>query len=529
MLTKKLTVPLSAVLYCIYSLRPLKNWLRLNNYTLEPFPNFMMYQDSTLYLGQIREVINGNYLIGNPFIFENSTEGFTYFNSSLFFIWGSVGKLLDINLIHTYLLMISINSLMLIILLNLFYRLFMSSKIAILISLFTSIFLIGPLGRPSPTEQLFPILMLAIILILNQSKKTDNELKNNKIWSKLTFLFCSLTLATGNGYYSLLVFTLVLVMSVIFKKVQYFYLTTSIICNLIYFVWTRVNFDSSDELIAARLGLHYTRIPGALFITLPLLLTLILTLISIRFFNLPKNHNFQVKTKLFFSLNLALLISLNSQIFTGIAVEMESHYRIVWYVLLGLILCIPTTFIFKFARNFRYYKYLDTINICMLVISIIFLGNQFEKIQLNTSEQSFLISNIKDDREIKSILIKKDSKFVDLNDEIILLTDKYLYWDPRGAFSRINRSDIISRFACTQSRIITYDEFLKSEIAGPSRQVVNSIMKEEKYHKFLNLFGINRKPTIYKSFGKKEYAHYVKKQEICLKEIYQFRVDKVIR
>ena len=165
----------------------------------------------------------------------------------------------------------------------------------------------------------------------------------------------------------------------------------------------------------------------------------------------------------------------------------------------------------------------------MLVISIIFLGNQFEKIQLNTSEQSFLISNIKDDREIKSILIKKDSKFVDLNDEIILLTDKYLYWDPRGAFSRINRSDIISRFACTQSRIITYDEFLKSEIAGPSRQVVNSIMKEEKYHKFLNLFGINRKPTIYKSFGKKEYAHYVKKQEICLKEIYQFRVDKVIR
>ena len=168
MLTKKLTVPLSAVLYCIYSLRPLKNWLRLNNYTLEPFPNFMMYQDSTLYLGQIREVINGNYRIGNPFIFENSTEGFSYLNSSLFFIWGSVGKFLDINLIHTYLLMISINSLILIILLNLFYRLFMSSKIAILISLFTSIFIIGPLGRPSPTEQLFPILMLTIILILNQ-------------------------------------------------------------------------------------------------------------------------------------------------------------------------------------------------------------------------------------------------------------------------------------------------------------------------------------------------------------------------
>jgi len=529
MFTKKITVLLSAVLYCIYSLLPLKNWLRLDNYTLEPFPNFSMHQDSTLYLGQIREVINGNYLIGNPFIFENSTEGFTYLNSSLFFIWGTVGRLLNINLIHTYLLMVSINSLILIILLNFFYRLFMGNKIAILISLFTSIFLIGPLGRPSPTEQLFPILILAIVLILNQSKKTDNELKNNKIWPKLAFLFCSLILATGNGYYSLLIFTLVVIMSVIFKKVQYFYLTTSIICNLFYFGWTRINFDSLDELIAARLGLHYTRIPGALFITLPLLLTLILTLIFIHFFNFPKNHNFQVKTKLFFGLNLALLISLNSQIFTGIAVEMESHYRIVWYVILGLILYIPTTFIFKFARDFKYYKYLDTLSVCTLFILIIFLGNQFEKIQLNTSERSFLISNIKYDRDIKSILIKKDSKFADLNDEIILLTDKYLYWDPAGALSRINQSDIISRFACTQTRIITYDEFLKSEIASPSRQVVNSIMKEEKYHKFLNLFGINRKSTNHKSFGKNEYAYYVKKQKDCFNDIYQFRVDKVIR
>ena len=83
MLTKKLTVPLSAVLYCIYSLLPLKNWLRLDSYTLEPFPNFSMHQDSTLYLGQIREVINGNYLIGNPFIFERKYARATIFIHNL--------------------------------------------------------------------------------------------------------------------------------------------------------------------------------------------------------------------------------------------------------------------------------------------------------------------------------------------------------------------------------------------------------------------------------------------------------------
>lgn len=529
MLINKLTVPFSALLYCLYSLLPFKNWLRLQNYTLEPFPNFSRYQDSTLYLGQIREVINGNYQIGNPFIFENSTEGFTYLNSSLFFIWGSVGKLLDLNLVHTYLLMVSINSAMLIILLNFFYRIFTNSKITILVSLFVSIFLIGPLGRPSPTEQLLPILMLTIILFLNQNKKTNNESKYNAIWSKIVYLLCSIILVTGNGYYSLFLFTLVVIVSVIFKKIQYFYFATSIICNLTYFIWTRINFDSTDELIAARLGLHYTRIPGALIITLPLLLTLILTLILIRFFNLPKNQTFQIKTKLFFSLNLALLISLNSQIFTGIAVEMGSHYYLVWYVVLGVFFCIPTTFILKFIKNSQYRKYLHTMNTSMLCLMIIFLGNQFEKIQLNMSERSILISNIKYDKKIKSILIKKDSKFAGLDDEIILLTDKYLYWNPSGAFSRINQNDIISRFSCTQTRIITYEEFLKSEIASPSRQVVNSVMKEEKYHKFLNLFGIYRKPTIYKSFGKNEYAYYVKKQKSCLVGNYQFRVDKVLK
>jgi len=529
MLMNKLTLQLSAVLYCLYTLLPFKNWLRLQNYTLEPFPNFNRYQDSTLYLGQIREVINGNYQIGNPFIFENSTEGFTYLNSSLFFIWGSVGRLFDLNLVHTYILMVSINSAMLIILLNFFYRTFTNSKITILISLFVSIVLIGPLGRPSPTEQLLPILMLAIILFLNQNKKTNNESKYNAIWSKIVYLLCSLILVTGNGYYSLFLFTLVVIMSVIFKKIQYFYFATSIICNSTYFIWTRINFDSSDELIAARLGLHYTRIPGALFITIPLLLTLTLTLIFIRFFNLPKNHNFQARTKLFFSLNLALLISSNSQVFTGIAVEMESHYKIVWYVVLGVFFCIPTNFIFKFFKNSKYRKYLDTITISMLSLMIILLGNQFGRIQLTISERSILISNIKYDKKVKSILIKKDSKFADLNDEIMLLTDKYLYWDPAGVLSRINQSDIISRFSCTQTRIITYEEFLKSEIASPSRQVVNSVMKEEKYHKFLNLFGIQRKPTIHKSFGQNEYAYYVKKQKNCLTDIYEFRVDKIIK
>jgi hypothetical protein len=165
----------------------------------------------------------------------------------------------------------------------------------------------------------------------------------------------------------------------------------------------------------------------------------------------------------------------------------------------------------------------------MLCIIIVFLGSQFEKIQLNRSERSILINNIKDDKKIKSVLIKEDSKFADLSDEVILLTDKYLYWEPNGVFSRINQNDIISRFSCTQTRIITYEEFLKSEIASPSRGVMNSMMKEERYRKFFNLFGINRKPTIHKSFGKNEYSHYVKKQIDCLTDNYQFRVDKVIR
>jgi hypothetical protein len=176
-----------------------------------------------------------------------------------------------------------------------------------------------------------------------------------------------------------------------------FYFFTSMMCNLAYFIWTRIKFDSSDELIAERVGLHYTRIPGALSITLPLLfiLSLILILNFIHLVNLPKDNNLQVKIKLFFSLNLALLISLNSQIFTGIAVEMESHYKLVWYVVLGVFFCIPATFISNKLKNSKHNKYLHTINTFMLCIIIVFLGSQFEKIQLNRSERSILINNIK--------------------------------------------------------------------------------------------------------------------------------------
>ena len=72
-----LTVIASSVVYLLYTLMPFKKWLRLNNYRYEPFPDINIYSDSIYYLGQIREVINGNYSIGNPIIFENATDGFS--------------------------------------------------------------------------------------------------------------------------------------------------------------------------------------------------------------------------------------------------------------------------------------------------------------------------------------------------------------------------------------------------------------------------------------------------------------------
>ena len=127
------------------------------------------------------------------------------------------------------------------------------------------------------------------------------------------------------------------------------------------------------------------------------------------------------------------------------------------------------------------------------------------------------------------MLIKTDSKYFNLSDEIILLTNSYLYWEPSGAFSRMSKQNIISRFACTRSKGLTYGEFISTGVAGPTRQETNSQMKAKQYKKFLDFFGIKQEKIYFDNTLNEEYKFYVKSQQNCIQEKFEFRVDKIIK
>ena len=74
---------LTTIFCLIFTLLPYKKWLRWENLTAEPLPD-IPYQDASYYIGQLREIIKGNYSLNNPHILEHSQDGFSYGNSILF-------------------------------------------------------------------------------------------------------------------------------------------------------------------------------------------------------------------------------------------------------------------------------------------------------------------------------------------------------------------------------------------------------------------------------------------------------------
>lgn len=522
---------LTSIAYALFTLKPFKSWIRTSDFSAEPFPDVHIYQDAIYYLGQIREVINRNYSIGNPFLFEHSQDGFSYGNSSLFLIWGIIGDLLNFNVIQTYLIMIIINSMILIVFLTLLYKNFSNFKVACLASLVTCALLIGPLGRPSPTEQLLPILLLAIILILPNRHGTKIQHPINRNFKNLLFLFCAIILVTGNQFYSLFLLTLVTIVSFAHIKARLFQILVVMSLNLTYFLWTKIGDSSSEELIATRLGLHYTRVPGALDITIPVASFLFVTLYfylnqSTKF--LEVKNSVRSRIKVFVFLNLALLISVNSQVITGMALEMESHFRLIWLTYIALymlffieILQIKMKNLFLFLKNL---EKLGSFAICTLIILLI---SQFKPIPLVYSDRTKFIQYIQNDSQIKSVLIKTDSPFYNFRDQVILLTKAFLYWEPNGKFSTISEADIVSRFSCTQSKVLTFAEYSESELVSLSRQVINSNLKQKQINDFLSIFRVPKKPLRQKFISNENYEKYIIEQKHCLEGTYKFRVDKI--
>ena len=85
---------------------------------LNPLP----FQDSPLYLFQLKRFLEGVYSFGDGAILEKANSGYSAGSSFIFAFWGTLGNLLNLNLLNTYTLMVFFSSAFLFLATYLFLR-----------------------------------------------------------------------------------------------------------------------------------------------------------------------------------------------------------------------------------------------------------------------------------------------------------------------------------------------------------------------------------------------------------------------
>ena len=523
-------------IFCLFfTLLPFKKWLRWENLTAEPLPD-IPYQDASYYIGQLREIIKGNYSLNNPHILEHSQDGFSYGNSILFYFWGTLGRLLNLETLQVYLIMVSINGILLFYSIYFIYKKYITSTLALILALGAYSFLIGPLGRPSPTEQLLPILLFGVGTLLPTITKNDNKsfyfASIRKNLDTYIFVVCSVILLFGHPFYGLLLFTCSMLSWQILKGKNQIVFYSSITLNVCFFAYTVLLAPLDENKYGLRFGLYDSRLPGAASITLPsilisVLLLFLLTISKSRKFISKTNQRYELKVYL--TLVLSILVAVNSQVITGRAIPMASHFAHVWNVFWPLFSLGIIKFIIRF-NNLRttYPRHIDKISLLVLILSIVTTVTKFDQVSTYNSYNSDLLRDIRDDKKISTVLIKNNSSVFSLGDDVIYHTDAFLYWSSYVSASRASQQEILHRFACMNNSTISFDTYIDREGEIYLNKFSNYRLQREQINKYLNFIGVSVKPFVYRNQLISDYATYLNSRSQCKKGVLIYDADLII-
>jgi hypothetical protein len=525
-----------STIFCLFfTLLPFKKWLRWENLTAEPLPD-IPYGDASYYIGQLREIIKGNYLLNNPHILEHSQDGFSYGNSFLFYFWGTLGRVLNLETLQVYLIMVSINGVLLFYSMYFIYKKYIASRLALILALSVYFFMIGPLGRPSPTEQLLPILLFGINTLLPKITKNGNKFlyftSIRKNVDTYIFVVCSVILLLGHPFYGLLLFICTILSWQILKEKNQIVFYSSITLNVCFFAYTVLLAPLDENQYGLRFGLYDSRLPGAARITFPSILISVFLLFLLK---ISKNRQFSSKTnqryalKVYLTLVLSILFAVNSQVVTGRAIPMASHFAHVWNVFWPLFSIGIVKFIIRF-NNLRitYPRHIDKISLIVLILSIVTTVTKFDQISTYNSYNSDLLRDVRDSKKITTVLIKNNSPVFSLGDDVIYHTDAFLYWSGYVSASRASQQEILHRFACMQNSTISFDEYIDREGEIYLNKFSNYRLQREQLNKYLNFIGVSVKPFFYRTQLISDYATYLDSRSKCKKGILIYDADLII-
>lgn len=424
-------------MYGLVLLLSLRHWVRFDLDFSKNFP-IIPFQDSGYYLGQIEGFRSGLRGFGNPFYYEHKDDGFGYGSSALLAFWGYIGKILHINIIQTYLFLTVVTGILTVLTAYLFIKTFISNRLlAIATSAFTIFTICGTsLGRPSPTQLTLWIVFL-LLRVQHDLIFGFERYKSRFILYLLLLMF----LTFSNPFYAVFVgFNHVL--NGLFNldkrdfKQRIGHLAALLLCFIPYLIklMTKQKFEEAQ---AARFGLIHSHLPGAFKISL-LILTL---LFALYFFSSKKDSTY----RWIIILLISIFATLNSQIFTGIHYEMESHLSLLAKIIL------LTVAVFLFFSKAKY-SIIYSVVIGILAIS----GNVWDysvifnnQVVSEPKNELHLLKLIRGKVHPGDVLLYQNSKIpIDSQEMISVLTSTYIYFSSAGNLSRSSDKEILKRLAC---------------------------------------------------------------------------------
>lgn len=401
------------------------------------FP-YIPFQDSGYYLGQIEGFRSGMRGFGNPFYFEHSNDGFGNGSSALFAFWGLVGRILNFDILQTYLFMTFATGTLTAIFVGMYFRtIYGKNFLGVLIPIAIVFIVCGTeLGRPSPTQ----LGLWVVFLLLWLQMQVTHDSKGRR--KKANFYVLVLIFLTfSNPFYALFVgichFLLLIRMDYreeLRKTARQLFL---LFISFVPFGFTYLKKFEHEESQAERFGVIHSHLPGAYKLTF----LLAVTICAVYFFARNKDKSCRVVMVLLIS----NLITLNSQVFTGVHYEMEPHLQ-----LLTLISLLSASCYLIVIRPKSLITYALTLSLVISSNNSTNLATLFSKpVVRSTQTELKILNSVAKEAKIGDVLFYQDSKFPSESQEMIgVLTSTNLYFSPAGNLSRAADKEILERMAC---------------------------------------------------------------------------------
>jgi hypothetical protein len=505
----------------IFSFLPLinnKSWFRWSDLNSDPFP-VVPFADARMYLNQLKIIIDSSTYPNQIYNEFNHDNKVLTQSGSLLQLWGSLGGFLNLQVFQLYIVMTLLTGVLTYLSLNFLLSNFIKEKInsLLLTSVCCLVVIKDSIGRPSPTQLTLWLVFLSIgsILRFNSSKKN---------YLLFVSLFAYIIIILTNPFYAIfMIFIASLIILSQRKNLNQKFLVfySALILISIYYYFSLDALKSQPE-IQLRFGVLFDRLPGAFRLSITLFL---LICIGMYLYLKSKDCNYKYLNIIL----IASLLALNSQVFTGIVFEAESHFQLLLKINIFIFLAYISN---SYINRFRVASALYISIVVILTFQLLFnYSNRLDPTPYSHKEKH-IISLLQNKMYKDSIFLIRNFKNNDLLDYLPIYAGIDLYWNSIMAADSISDSELLSRFACTIDLNYSFEDFNRDYRVIFGHKFINEFQRYPKWDRFSNLPGVINFDELKSEIEKEKSREYlflmneVKNQ--CVVQKYRYKIDFVL-